>query len=293
MGYNVAFVKNLNLGLDHLEKGIFYFDPDRQLSSRFRLGNNPGVTCYSVSALILWMLGFPERALERANGAVDLAKKLNHPYSMAFAFFHTGLLHLWRGEVELVQDRAQTVLDIAEEHKFQVWRAVATCLHGAALAGMGRAEEGLGQVRRGIDLYQGLKTPPIFWPLLLYIQAGVCGQAGKPEQGLTLLDEAMEIASQWSGRALSPEFLRLKGDLLALIPDNAAEAESWFQQALQVAQEIQAPMLELRAAISLSRFWWDQGKGEQGRRLLSDAYAKLSEGFTTPDLMEARDLLSR
>ena len=68
---------------------------------------------------------------------------------MAYALFHTGLLHLWRREVELVQERAQAVLDIAEEHEFQIWTAVATCLHGAALAGMGRAEEGLAQVRNG------------------------------------------------------------------------------------------------------------------------------------------------
>ncbi len=292
LGYNLAFYKNLRLGLEHLEKGIKYFDPNRHRSSRFRLGNNPGVACFTTSALFLWMLGFPDRALKRANEAVDLAKMLNHPYSMAYALFHTSLLHLWRGEVKLVEDRAQAVLDIAEEHEFQVWWAVATCLHGAALAGMDRAEEGLAQVRRGIDLYQGLKTPPIFWPLLLYIQAGVYGKGGKPEQGLALLDEGMEIASHWTGRAMLPEFLRLKGDLLlAITPENAAEAESWFQQALEVAQELEARMLELRAAISLSRLWQAQGKAEQGRRVLSNAYERFTEGFTTADLMEAKDLL--
>ncbi len=290
LGYNLAFFQNLKLGLDHLEKGIAYFNPDQHRPQRFWLGNNPGVVGFTTSALILWMLGFPDRALQRANDAVDLAKRLNHPYSMAYALFHTGLLHLWRREVELVQARAQAVLDIAEEHEFQVWRAVAICLHGAALAGMGRAEEGLTQVRQGLDLYQGLKTPPIFWPLLLYIQAGVCGQGGKPEQGLASLDEAMEIASHWSGEALLPEFLRLKGDLLALTPENAAGAEPWFQQALEVAHEIQAPMLELRAAISLSRLWREQGKAEQGRQLLGDVYERFTEGFTTADLKEARTL---
>ena len=294
LGYNLAFYKNLNLGLDHLEKGILYFDPDRHRSGRFRLGNNPGVACFTVSALILWILGFPDRALKRANDAVALATKLNQPFSMAYALFHTGFLHLWRREPELVEDRACAVLNIAEEHEFQVWRAVATCLHGAALAGMGRAEEGLAQVRQGINLYQGLKTPPIFWPLLLYIQAGVCGQGGKPEQGLALLEEAMEIASHWSGRALLPEFLRLKGDLLLeLSPAKAAEAEPWFQQALEVARELQARMLELRAAISLSRLWLDQDKAEQGRQILSEAYARFTKGFTTADLIEAKDLLRR
>ena len=89
-----------------------------------------------------------------------------------------------------------------------------------------------------------------------------------------------------------PEFLRLKGELLlAVTPENAAEAGSWFQQALDVAQELGARMLELRAAISLCRLWRDQGKAEQGRRVLNDAYDRFTEGFTTADLMEAEDLL--
>ena len=45
------------------------------------------------------------------------------------------------GEVAKARDQVtQAVLDIAEEHEFQVWRAVATCLRGAALIGTGQAE---------------------------------------------------------------------------------------------------------------------------------------------------------
>src|SRR5262249_58755417 len=123
-------------------------------------------------------------ALSGGTDAVARASRMNPPFSMAYALFHTGLLHLWRREVELVQGRAQAVLDITEKHEFQIWRAVATCLHGAALAGMGLADEGLVQNNRGMDLYQGLKTPPVFWPLLLLIRAGGGGQAGRPPDGL-------------------------------------------------------------------------------------------------------------
>lgn len=292
LGYNLAFFSDLSLGLDHLEKGIANYDPDQHRSDRFRLGNNPGVACFTTSALFLWMLGFPDRALERANDAVALAKRLNHPFSLAYALFHNGLLHLWRREAEFVNERAKAVLDIAEKHEFQIWSAVATCLHGAALAGMGRAEEGLAQSKRGMEMYSGMKTPPVFWPLLLFVQAGACGQAGRPAEGLIPLDEAMKIVGQGSGNPLSSELCRLKGDLLlALSPENPAEAESWFQQALEVAQKRKARMMELRAAISLNRLWRDQGKAEQGRRLLSDAYGRFTEGFATVDLKEARALL--
>jgi predicted ATPase len=183
-------------------------------------------------------------------------------------------------------------LDIAGEHEFLVWTAVATCLHGAALARMGQAEEGLAQVLRGIDSYQELNTPPVFWPMLIFMQAEVCGLAGKPELGIAELDRASELFGSASEDILLPEFFRLKGELLlAVSPDHAPQAESWFQRAVQLAQKLHLPMLELRAAISLGRLWKDQGKAEPARQLLSGAYEKFTEGFKTPDLREAKDLL--
>ncbi len=292
LGANLAFLNDLRSGLDHLEKGLAAYDPDWHGSRRFRLGNNPGVVCFTTSALVLWMRGFPDRALKRANDAIALSKRLNHPSSMAYALFHTGLLHLWRREVELAHGCAQAVLDIAEEYEFPIWKAVGGCLRGAALAGLGSAEEGLTLIQRAINTYRGLKTPPVFWPLLLYLQAGACGLAAKPADGLGLINEAIEIAAQSSGRTLWSEFFQLKGDLLiALSRDNVAEAESWFQNAVNIAAEVQAPMLQLRASLRLSRLWREQGKMEQSRKLLSDAYERFTEGFTIADLSEAKALL--
>ena len=89
------------------------------------------------------------------------------------------------------------------------------------------------------------------------------------------------------------EFLILQGELLlALSPANAAEAESCYQQAVENARAVQAPMLELRAAMRLSRLWREQGKTDQARKVLSDAYAKMTEGFATADLREAQALLA-
>jgi len=292
-GYNLAFYKNLNEGLEHLEKAIAYFDPDQTRTQRFRIGNNPGVVAFNISALFLWMLGFPEQAIERANGAVDLARKLEQPYGLAYALFHAGMLHYWLRMPERVEECAIAVLEIAEEHEYQVWEAVGTCLRGAALAGMGRLEEGLALGHKGMDLYQVLNTPPVFWTLVLYLQAETYHQAGRPEQGLSLVNQIPEDLNRGSGQTLMPEFFRLKGDLLfATSPDNAAEAELWLQRALEVSRDLQADMMEIRVALSLFRFWRVQGKEEQGKQLLKDIFAKFTEGFMTVDLLEARELLS-
>ncbi len=126
--------------------------------------------------------------------------------------------------------------------------------------------------------------------MLLYLQAGTCGLAAIPGDGLNLLNEAMGIKAQSSGDPLASEFFQLKGDLLlALSRDNVAEAESCFQNAVNIA--IQAPMPQLRAALRLSRLWREQGKTEPARKLLGEAYEKFTEGFTTADLREAKALL--
>jgi predicted ATPase len=292
LGANLALLNRLQPGMEHLEKGIAAYDPERHGPGRFQLGNNPGVACFTTSALVLWMLGFPDRARDRADDAIGLSRRLNHPSSMAYAQFHAGLIHLWKRDDELAHERAQAVLDIAEEHEFPIWRAVGSCLRGAALAGMGSAAEGLALIEQAMNNYQQLKTPPVFWPLLLSLQAGACGLAGRPGDGLILLDEAMEIATQKPGQTLWSEFFQLKGDLLlAVSTDNAAEAESWLQRAVDTAAEVQAPMLQLRAALRLGRLWRDQGKTEPARKLLSDAYERLTEGFSTADLREAKALL--
>jgi len=293
LGYNLAFLDDLHGGLEHLDQGIACFDSAQQSSRRFRLGHNPGVACLTTSAFILWMLGFPDRALERANAAVALAVELEHPFTMAYALFHSAFLHLWRREPELVRDRAVGVLDVAEDHDFQIWRAVGTCLLGAAKTGMGRHDEGLSEIRQGMDLYQGLKTPPVFWPLLLYVQSGACARAGRAAEGLTLIDGALEVAGGGSGTTLLPEFQLLKGDLLSVGSEaHVASAEPCFQQAFEVARDLDARMSQLRAATRLCRLSLERGDAEEARRLLSGVHETFTEGFTTPDLIEAGELLA-
>ena len=67
--------------------------------------------------------------------------------------------------------------------------------------------------------------------------------------------------------------------------------EACFQRALDVARRQQAKSLELRAAMSLSRLWRQQGKRQEARALLAPLYAWFSEGFDTVDLQEAKALL--
>jgi len=89
------------------------------------------------------------------------------------------------------------------------------------------------------------------------------------------------------------EFLRLRGELHRSGPaGDRVAAEQSYREALAVAQGQQAKSLELRAATSLVRLWRDEGRRDEGRDLLAPVYGWFTEGFDTPDLAEAKALLS-
>jgi predicted ATPase len=293
LGYNLAFLKDPQIGLDYLEKAVASYDLQRQRVGRLGLGTYPAVVSLTVSALFLWMLGYPDRAHKRAAESILLARKVNHPYSITYALFHNGLLNIWLKNYEIAQDSAQALLELAEAHGFQIWSAIGSCLLGASQVSLGSTEKGLVLIEQGLKTYRGLKTPPVFWPMLLHLCAGAYSIASKPEVGLHMMNEAMEMGSSSSAKTLVSEFLILRAALLlALSSDNAAEAEALYQQGVLFAQEVHVPMLELRAAMGLGRLWHEQGKNEEARRMLNDAYSKMTEGFTTADLKEASALLA-
>jgi predicted ATPase len=261
MGYKLGFRNGPRIALDFLDKAIALYDPKRPRARRLGLGTNPGVISLTVSSLFLWMEGYPDRACKRSTDSILLAQKINHPYSITYALFHDGLLNVWLKDYEIAEERAQSVLELSEKHGFHIWSAIGSCLRGTALAGMGRAEEGLPLIEQGLTSYRGLKTPPVFLPLLLHLCAGAYLMASRPMDGLPLLNEAMQIGSTSPDRVYVSEVLILKGDmLLAISSANLAEAESWYQLALDNARDVQAPMLELRAAILLSVFCKKLGK---------------------------------
>ena len=69
------------------------------------------------------------------------------------------------------------------------------------------------------------------------------------------------------------------------------EVEKHYKQAIEVARQLKAKSLELRAVMSLARLWLKSGKREQPRKMLEEIYGWFTEGFDTADLQDAKALL--
>jgi predicted ATPase len=102
------------------------------------------------------------------------------------------------------------------------------------------------------------------------------GREGNFTDGLAALTEALTVAEETGIGMHQPEMHGLKGEFrLHLNPENSADAEDCFRQALAVAHRHQAKSLELRATMSLARLWQRQGRRTEGRAAL-DAAAQLN-----------------
>jgi predicted ATPase len=275
----------------HLEAGIAGYTRDQSHAPVFRTGQDSGVACRAYAAETLWVLGYPEQALTRLHEALALAHTLAHPYSLAWARLMAARLAKFRGDVQAVYDDAEAVVALSTAQSFPLWAAMGTIDRGWALAMQGQGEGGLAQVREGIAALQatGAVLPVSYGCTVL---AEVAAHLGHPADGLQALAEAHTLIEQYDLRSGEAEVCRLRGVLLLRQPEiPQAEAETWLQQALTVARRQQAKSLELRAAMSLSRLWQQQGKRAEAQELLAPVYGWFTEGFDTADLREAMVLL--
>lgn len=278
--------------LDHLDRAIALFDPRRHAPGRYRLGPSSAVVCYTTSAFFLSRLGYPHQARDRATRAIELARDLDHPYSLSYALFHSALLELWQRDFTSVEHHASAVLAIAEEYDYSLWKALADTLLGATMAGLDRHDEGIARIEEGLATFRLLNGPPVFWPFLISIKAAVLGEAGRFEEGVQLVDQAIAIAMQWSDEPtiFAPEGPLLKGDLLLGLGDLSG-ADAHYRMALDLARATSARTSELRAATRLAQLARAARDDSDERTTLRAIYEWFTEGHDVQDLVDARAVL--
>ncbi len=192
-----------------------------------------------------------------------------------------------------MRERALQLLELADEYDFRIWSAIGSCLLGAALTGLGQAASGLASVREGMSAYQGLVAPPVFWPMLLFVQAGASGRAGVAAEGLAPIRTAIQLmGGSASPGVLVPELLLLQGDLQAVVAGaGSATAVDSYATALASARRLETRMSELRALTRLSRTAPAAQRAAWSAELATVA-GTFTEGASTKDLVEAHEALA-
>lgn len=291
LGYIFLRFGDFEKSLFHFEEviGMYDFEGHRELA--YIYGHDPLGTCLAWSTWDLWMLGYPARAKERSQEAINHTFGLSHPPSHLLALNAAAHLHLFSREVETALDLIEAITALVLELKPPYWLATIAFLHGWGLIEMGQVKDGLAEMEKGLDDYRMIGTRDI---LSLYLSqlAMAYAQAGRIDEGLERLREAEAFIQETGERLYEPEMLRIKGDiLLKRSQANQDEAENCFRKAKQLAIQCGAKSWELRAALSLGRILQQAGKQQEARQQLGETYAWFNEGFETPDLRAAKEIL--
>jgi predicted ATPase len=291
LGQTLFWLGEMSLTRVHLEASTTLYGARQQHTLAMRYGTDPGVTCRSYTATALWLLGYPEQALQRGHEAVALAQELSHPFSLGLALLHIAWIHQYRREWQRAQERAEALIALSTEQGFPLWLAEGTMVRGWALVMQSQGAEGIAQMRQGEAAFQATGgRVSLTYNLAQRLEAH--RHVGHTDAGLAALTEALGLVDKTGERLWEAELYRLQGELrLARTTEHHMEAETAFQQARAVARHQQAKSLELRAAVSLARLWQQQGKHAAARQVLGDIYYWFTEGFDTADLQEAKALL--
>jgi predicted ATPase len=277
----------------HLDQAVAAYEPGQHQEHARLFGMDQGVCALAYSGYARWPLGYPDQARATSRAAVDLARRLEHPFSLGFALFYAGATHVLLRAAPATQELAETAVALARQHRQAQWLHGGAIWGGWALATQGRVAEGIARLQQGLAGWRALGSV-LALPIGIGLLADAYVQGRQTKAALTAVAEALEIVEATGEGSFAAELHRLKGAaLLCADPlGTANEAESCFRCAIAVAQKQEARSFELRAAVSLGRLWQRQGKREAARALLADSYHWFTEGFDTVDLQEAKALLA-
>ncbi|HJY79831.1 MAG TPA: AAA family ATPase [Candidatus Binatia bacterium] len=284
------------LAREHLEQSIARYDPQRHRSHALVYGADPGVFCLSWTAHALWFLGYADQALKRSHEALALAQEMSHPFSLALALDYATILHQFCRRRQAVQELAAAAVALCTEQGFAYYLAWGTVMQGWVLAEQGQRGAGIAQMRQSLAALRATGAE-LRQPYYLAMLAAACGKAGKAEEGLTALAEALDRVNKTGERFYEAELYRLKGELTLKSQVQGSkfevqkEAEECFRKAIEIARRQDAKMLELRISVHLARLWQQRGKKRQARQLLAKIYSWFTEGFDAADLQDAKTLL--
>jgi DNA-binding winged helix-turn-helix (wHTH) protein/predicted ATPase len=296
LGQTLYFLGELPGARLALERGIDCYDSRTHAAHIFLYGQDPGVVCLAHNARTLCLMGLLDQARQQADEAIRLAHQVQHPFSLALAYYHAAVVHFMCRDAQRGDDLIEAACALSLEHAFPYWLSSARMLKGWALIPQGRVDEGESLFQQGRAAYQATGAE-LNGPYSLALLADSYGALGRTTEGLDVLGQALQRANRNTGHFYLAEIYRLQGELVAVGTNGARteeslrRAESCLLKASDIAARQGARLLELRAVRSLYQLWRGQRKAQQARAQLASVYAQFTEGFDSLDLQEAKILL--
>jgi predicted ATPase len=249
---------------------------------------DPRVHVRLYDGMVLWLLGYPDQALQICGEARQYADRSQHPFSEAMARTITLRVHQFRGEAAIVAEQADAAVVLSEEHEFVHYLAMALILRGWASAQQGEFEKGIAEIQAGLEKERATGAL-LYESYTLGLLADACIKNERYGQAFDFLNQAQSrLDEENSERFYAAEIYRLLGETYLRSGQDLDQAERCFCKGLEVAREQKAKSLELRLGVSIYDLHERRQNSDRCRPQLGEIYRSFSEGFDTMDLVRAK-----
>ena len=278
--------------LDHAEKGLALYDPERDATMSLRFGSHDAGVCALIHKSVCELaMGFPERSADSYRRGSALARRTRHGPSIAQSIHQQGLHDFLRKDWAAMRRSAEEAIAYSEKLGFPVFVPMSLAHIGFARVLLDDDAEGIGDILRGIEMaHEGRALFGVTSYHLIHAVA--LAHTNAVVEAEEALAESLEGIEQLNERLWETHAYEIKGNLaLRLGKDREADAEACFLKAVEIARRQNAKLWELRAATRLARFWIERDRADDAHALLAPIHGWFTEGFDTVDLKEAKALL--
>jgi DNA-binding winged helix-turn-helix (wHTH) protein len=216
-------------------------------------GVNPMVAARSFEGLRRWIVGDSAGARAVQEEALALSERSRRPFSVAHATTFSALLRAVEEDWAEAERLATLGIDLSTEYGFPRWRGTALAARGRALVEQGHGNQGLAEIREGIDEL-GRAGMHLGNSLLFSLLGGARLLPKKLDEGLAATNAGLAHCRDTSDRLFEAELWRLRGAFVELgwrrgkeaPAGTIPEAEECFDRARALARAQGAHMLGRR-----------------------------------------------
>jgi predicted ATPase len=289
LGLALLFQGDFAQARAHCEQTLRIYDPERDREAKFRLGPDSKVAATSYLALAAWCLGGVAHARELIDEARARAVESDHAPTLAIKYYCRALLEILRDDADAARSAAEATVALSREHGLALYLTLGALLSAWARAKLGDRESCSTEFRQALAGYAGQGNKfnlPFYRGLLAEIE----NEGRDATAALAGIDEALALAGETGEHWFDAGLHRIHGEILfKQSPGDLAPAEDAFLTAIAIAQQQKARSFELRAALSLSKFYRATGRDADAHAVLGPAL----EGFApTPEFPEIAEALA-
>jgi predicted ATPase len=265
VGNTLFMLGRLDESIEHLAWVQDHYEFSKHGSLSIFYGQDPAVTALSWKSCAEWLLGYPDLAVETSQAAIQLARKLDHAFSLAYSLYCATWLYQLLREVDPLQTYARELIPLSKERGFPFWLSTGLIQQGWAIAQENKYEDAITQMNEAIGLWKNIGAG-IGEPYYLSLMAEVLGVKGQVQDGFDLILNARQLMTDRDERWVEPILDLVEGELYLIAnPENVAQAESVFLHALETARDRKMNSLVLRAASCLEKLGKVDGNPRHGK----------------------------